>query len=99
MFLTEEEAKKKWCPFATNDGRRMWTPNSYEFIPATSNCLATGCTLWRAEPHNEKYVRKGEELSFDHTGWTLRHDGKEGSLWYKPTGRGFCSLGQQKIPT
>ncbi len=53
MMLTEEEAKKNWCPmvrFSTgaddNNASNRWKGN---LVPPECACLASGCMLWRWE--------------------------------------------------
>ncbi len=46
MLVTEEEAKKKWCPkaMAPTAGGGVSTVGPYE-----KNCIASGCMMWREE--------------------------------------------------
>jgi len=54
VMLTEEEAKKKWCPFArepaeTADGSGVAVNRlpQQDAQPFVTPCLASGCMAWR----------------------------------------------------
>ena len=52
MYLTEEEAKKKWCPMSrSGDGgtNRGSSDTNYPKIYADDFCVASGCMMWRRE--------------------------------------------------
>lgn len=51
MYLTEEEAKTKWCPHTWDDERRE------------AKCIASGCTQWRWEcsPQNVDMAEYGQK--------------------------------------
>jgi hypothetical protein len=49
--MTEDEAKKKWCPMirdcGTYQGMIYSGVNSSEGNPAGYNCIASDCMMWR----------------------------------------------------
>lgn len=48
--MTEDEAKKKWCPFVRHlgdEGRASYNVNAIGRRPATANCVASACMAWR----------------------------------------------------
>ncbi|MEJ0026038.1 MAG: hypothetical protein WDN01_08435 [Rhizomicrobium sp.] len=50
MYLSEEEAKERWCPFARVEGsNRMFNTLSDGFkdSPAPYHCIAGECLAWR----------------------------------------------------
>ena len=48
MYLTEENARKKWCPFArTSDGDASVSRFSQGGADSDCLCLASGCMAWR----------------------------------------------------
>jgi len=50
VILTEEEAKKKWCPFA-REGLQFGGPHG---VAAGNNCcIASDCMMWRQLAHQE----------------------------------------------
>lgn len=62
--MTEEEAKKKWCPMIRpilthdSDGNRYYTNNRLALKELT-NCIASDCMMWRWK--NPEYVKGTEE--------------------------------------
>lgn len=77
-MLTEEEARKKWCPHVrhangsggTGVNRVNWD-RSYNY----ANCIASACMAWRAEMR------------------TVMSQYQPPSEWCEePTGRGCCGL-------
>lgn len=82
--MTEDEAKKKWCPFARSYDIRG-TPD----MPVTVNrfgrgpdsecmCLASGCMAWR--PRETNAFKHKAEAEFRKSGIRLQSD------------TGFCGL-------
>ena len=78
MILTEEEAKKKWCPFTRNGNEagcnRAGTITSRPF----DACIASECMAWRwthmrhfAEPANTS------DLYPDNKGYLARKNGDD----------------------
>lgn len=45
-MMTEEEAKTKWCPFASARVVR-WDVNAIWGDPPTNACIASACMAWR----------------------------------------------------
>lgn len=59
--MTEEEAKKRWCPFArysagSNDNasnRWQRQDGDNDLNPPTCRCIGSGCMAWR-EAYNDR---------------------------------------------
>jgi len=49
MLLTENEAKKKWCPYARETGgeNRTFMKKDATAPPAECRCIASLCMAWR----------------------------------------------------
>ena len=54
MYLTEEEAKKKWCPELKLEGSNASMTNAGKVIYDSANCIASGCMMWRYAGESEK---------------------------------------------
>ena len=82
MILTEDDAKKKWCPFARSpkwedaNGPAINRKGSGE-MDSGSRCIASACMAWRWF----------DEESDDHPGMT--HARITGDLTLR---RGYCGL-------
>ena len=71
-MMTEEEARKRWCPFvryATRDDggdypERAHVVTGNRFLhkpgPGLTNCIASGCMAWRWMPGYR--LKRGEEV-------------------------------------
>ena len=68
MIVTEDEARKPWCPMARvivdSDGSynrsEIGDPgHSRTFIPQSSKCLARGCAMWRQHDETKGILRPG----------------------------------------
>lgn len=71
--MTEEEAKKKWCPFARSQPLANDPDSSYNryddgretepAFPFSSHCIASRCMAWREERPAETRMQQfyGEE--------------------------------------
>ena len=54
-MLTEQEAKKKWCPFArpmSANGQTIINRNVTGEISAKSMCIGSACMAWRDSAEN-----------------------------------------------
>ena len=85
MTLTEEEAKKKWCPYANTTARgaaNVGSWNRFEDSPPEKTagvcCIASECMAWRwthmrhfAEPANTS------DLYPDNKGYLARKNGDD----------------------
>ena len=46
--MTEEQAKKKWCPMVRETTEQMGSYNRFKGLPITNSlCLASNCMMWR----------------------------------------------------
>lgn len=73
VMLTEEEAKKKWCPFVRHEGDKGGSWNrtvsamkrifgwdgGNPYPEETCNCIASECMAWRFKPHEWKHKAHG----------------------------------------
>lgn len=69
MLLTEEEARKKWCPFA-GEGRLMLGPSG------DPRCIASECMAWRwkhKKVERERTDRVADQIMNDEALKTGRH--------------------------
>lgn len=60
-LTTEEEAKKKWCPFSrltTGVDHRPAGNRPFDEHPAMA-CLGSSCMAWRWGAENAEWVRNG----------------------------------------
>ena len=63
--MTEQEARKKWCPHALlTDGGMMYNRNALapDVLQNGANCIASDCMMWvatdneyKAQPWEEEY--------------------------------------------
>lgn len=84
MTLTEEEAKKRWCPFAMTPNYNSTTcsatnRNLHGEGLRTASCIASACMAWRPIESPEFKKRADEEFH------------KSGSRLTANTG--YCGLG------
>lgn len=47
MLITEEEAKKKWCPELRLDGSNASMLDTGYVVYESSPCIVSGCMMWR----------------------------------------------------
>ena len=82
--MTEEDAKKKWCPminFQIGPNTSTWLQKAYnnrgqDYEPASCLCIASDCMMWRqTEPA------------------VFRENGGDGPFIEKKTG--YCGLGEK----
>lgn len=90
-LLTEEEAKTKWCPYATifsEDSRHLETaqlPGGF----VSARCIASECMAWRWE--EEEYLNAMEHYE--------AVTPIEGVACIPPSPRGWCGLaGKPEMP-
>lgn len=59
MLVTEEEAKKKWCPFSravrSSQGAMAGVNRDGPRADPRAVCLASECMAWRRFPQGENY--------------------------------------------
>lgn len=78
MFLSEADAKKKWCPFSrAHDGENR-IGNEVNMTPTGTNCIGSRCMVWRWNEGPDFTVRATEE--FRRTGRRLAPE------------QGYCGL-------
>ena len=51
--MTEDEARKKWCPFVG------YRPTANPLNPNTEKCMASDCACWVGEGGDSRGVRYG----------------------------------------
>jgi len=78
--MTEEEARKKWCPMArVFSGTNQWVcacnRNMLDRDSKKANCIASDCMMWRWHP---KFVPPGKTVNLDDIKQTLGYCGKGG---------------------
>jgi hypothetical protein len=101
MYLTEEEAKTKWCPEVRwPDEQGTWNrmesmikrwfgwSGKYPYPDEACNCIASECMMWRQEHVRYELSKKFSEMSDEEL--------VEGAT--KPSkmefgNRGYCGLG------
>jgi len=76
MILTEEQAKKKWCPFAmvpehneqSDPSRNRWASGDQL---KTANCIASMCMAWRWEmtPNEASSATNAKQIKIQGTGY------------------------------
>lgn len=98
MTMTEEEARKKWCPFAHVTHRGMknvasW--NRFEDVPPKNtvgvSCIASECMAWRFKP------RKYRHHSFQSDDYVNTRPENAHGVKGKPLKRkGYCGLAGPK---
>jgi hypothetical protein len=73
MLLTENEAKKKWCPYARETGgeNRTFMKKDATAAPAECRCIASLCMAWRwGEPEpNQKSTHHRNRKASTPYGW------------------------------
>jgi hypothetical protein len=86
MYLTEEEAREKYCPniaiamMIGKDGKPLWGEEG-RHAPDYCNCIASECMMWT---------------------WEYKNDGPMPSMTNQPmpnkvkTGKGGCGLARQR---
>jgi hypothetical protein len=65
--MTEDEAKKKWCPMTRNIQVMGMNRNTIDYSDYKSNCLASECMMWRwvikeGYPNGRGYCGLGGKL-------------------------------------
>ena len=68
MYLSEEQARARWCPFARVDGNNRInnTKNDgFANAPQPYHCIADECMLWRAV-HMTHMKHGAEHLMANH---------------------------------
>jgi hypothetical protein len=99
--ITEEEAKKRWCPMV----RGSWSVASTMSYPAEHGvagnrdvngseipntcCIASGCMMWRTEREHFKAPTKERE---QHVGWECSPHPESNYATYHRNDRGYCGL-------
>jgi hypothetical protein len=64
--MTEDEAKKKWCPMAMNNACER-NPLGAALEPERMSCIASDCMMWVPEMVNINQDDSGQNLLL-HTG-------------------------------
>lgn len=85
MRVTEEEARKKWCPMVAAAD-----------VPADANgdlrprCIASECMAWRVVPGKKSNfgVETGEKM----VGWARGEQHPSYGYWYTFPETGYCGL-------
>lgn len=102
MFVTEEEAKTKWCPYVRHGAPEIGTFNRGVVCPINDhpdnggmlcNCIASACMAWRWQvdvAYRAYDAGPPPGKGWVKTGHTI-HDG-ETVEWEISTGKGRCGL-------
>lgn len=92
MIVTEEEAKKKWCPFVRHEGDKGGSWNrtvsamkrifgwdgGNPYPEETCNCIASECMAWRwAHMRHFPEPANTADLYPDNQGYLARKDGND----------------------
>jgi len=81
--MTEEEAKKKWCPFvrqsATFDGYGLSYNRSANSPSLAAPCIGSACMAWRSV--EDEWSRRAADVEYAHSGRRLA-----------VTSTGYCGL-------
>lgn len=82
--MTEEEAKKKWCPQARiNSGLgSAWNRPSF---PGTERCLASECMAWRWGVEDNPYYHPPHSLM-------VPSDPRQNPMYIISKTHGYCGL-------
>lgn len=80
MYLTEQDAKTKWCPLTA--GRD------------SSNCIASGCMAWDWIDPEVRWGGTHQAMTppADEPGWEWHEDKKRWGRTYGERRRGRCGL-------
>ena len=100
MFLTEDEARKRWCPFArVIEGSfdpdlptyaAAVNRNLHESQRPHARCIASGCMMWRSTGPQHDTLAVAEipeqEAKASAKGWhkTPDRDADGNKIWTKP---------------
>lgn len=63
MLVTEEEAKKRWCPMARVNAGPGFNRNSVGEPSRSALCIASECMAWRKD-QNSEYDTQGNLRGF-----------------------------------
>lgn len=87
--MTEDEAKKKWCPMA----RLQNGVGSYNrLLPQGFGCVASACMMWRVDNRLQVESRKKGDPAPEGGGWTLDNPGASFEQFSRITPSGRCGL-------
>lgn len=98
--ITEEEARKKWCPMvrvndcgaydpvSVNRQSRSVSATGFDVMPIT-RCIASGCMMWRTVREHFKATTKERD---QHVGWECSPHPNSNYATYHRNDRGYCGL-------